>query len=198
MLRKSNLICRKRMRSRSTKRKHNTYRSNACASFVKILKNIAQVVHKGAFGCYEDLECYKTCTSEKNLKKHIGIMHTRGKEKIKEPDFKCNQCGEEFNQLTRSQLSLRTRLSLKGLFERHLWTHKVADFQCNCDNVPVLRPGKPTFQWRLKCTSDNFLGEELGLKGQRLSKIFLEKERHMQVIKVFLFLQYIHVDILKG
>ena len=127
-------------------------------------------------------------------------MHTRGKEKVKEPDFKCNQCGEEFNQLTRSQLSLRTTLSLKGLFERHLWTHKVADFQCNCDNVPVLRPGKATFQWRLKCTSDNFLGEELGMKGQRLSKIFLEKERHMQVMKVFLVFssQYIHVDILKG
>ena len=85
--------------------------------------------------------CYKTFESEKNLKMHIAIKH---KSERKEIDYNCNQCGEQFNKLTTGHRSLRASLSLKELFERHLWTHKVADFKCNCDNVPDLRPGKVT------------------------------------------------------
>ena len=86
-------------------------------------------------------DCCKTFESEKNLKMHVAIKH---KAERKEFDYKCNQCGERFNKLTTGNRSLRASLSLKELFERHLWTHKVADFKCNCDDVPDLRPGKVT------------------------------------------------------
>ena len=87
-------------------------------------------------------DCYKTFESGKNLKMHVAIKH---KPERKEIDYKCNQCGEHFNKLTTGHRSLRASLSLKELFERHLWTHKVADFKCNCDDVPDLRPGKVIF-----------------------------------------------------
>ena len=103
----------------------------------------------GGFGCYEDLKCYKTFESEKNLKMHIAVVH-KERQEGEGGYFQCNQCGEKFNQLTLHNLhkkwekrtDKKRKPSLKELFEKHLWIHKVADFECNCDNVPVLRPGK--------------------------------------------------------
>ena len=96
----------------------------------------------GGFGCYEDLRCYKTFESEKNLMMHIAVVHKEGKE----DDFRCNQCGEQFNKLTSHKIekldSRRDKKGKKALLEKHLWIHKVTDFECNCDNVPVLQPGK--------------------------------------------------------
>ena len=97
----------------------------------------------GGFGCYETLKCYKTFESEKNLKMHIAVVH-----KEEEVDFQCNQCGEQFNKVaSQKKLAIRrgrkkAKISLKELFEKHLWIHKVTDFECNCDDVLVLRPGK--------------------------------------------------------
>ena len=97
----------------------------------------------GGFGCYENLKCHKTFDSENNLKMHIKVVH-----KERETAFQCNQCGEQFNKVA-SHEKLRIKrgekkgkISLKQLFEKHLWVHKVIDFECDCGDVPVLRPGK--------------------------------------------------------
>ena len=89
------------------------------------------------------MKCYKTFESEKNLKMHIAVVH-----KEEEVDFQCNQCGEQFNKVaSHKKLAIRRgrkkgKSSLKELFEKHLWIHKVVNFECDCDNVPVLLPGK--------------------------------------------------------
>ena len=69
---------------------------------------------------------------------HIAVVHKEGKE----DDFRCNQCGEQFYKKIEKLDTRRDKKGKKALLEKHLWIHKVTDFECNCDNVPVLQPGK--------------------------------------------------------
>ena len=91
----------------------------------------------GRHGCQED-SCYKTFEKEDNLKEHIQDSHNGGKYGIN-TDFKCDECGEEFNKFTTLKMG---KLPLKEYFERHTWIHKVVNFKCDCADMPDLRPGQ--------------------------------------------------------
>ena len=103
----------------------------------------------GRHGCREDPRCYKTFEKEENLKKHIQSSHKGGRE---QEDFKCDQCGEQFNKFTTLKWEMKTKmakLTLRETFEKHLWIHKVVSFKCSCEGIPDLRPGQ--YMWNKFC-----------------------------------------------
>ena len=103
----------------------------------------------GRHGCQED-SCYKTFEKEDNLKEHIQDSHNGGKYGIN-TDFKCDECGEEFNKFTTLKMG---KLPLKEYFERHTWIHKVVNFKCDCADMPDLRPGQ--YSW-IRTTSCSYV-----------------------------------------
>ena len=142
----------------------------------------------GRHGWQED-SCYKTFEKEDDLKEHIQDSHNGGKYGIN-TDFKCDECGEEFNKFTTLKMG---KLPLKEYFERHTCQLQMRlRWHAWFETRSVLNQ----YYWWNKTTSCShvmwlvigskhqyyvFVGEEFGLTGQRTSKIFCSKEKHIQV-----------------
>ena len=134
----------------------------------KMNKNIKEkerhmkVIHLGYYGCHSFSFCLQVFEYKHDLEEHEQKMHHEElKDNVKNM-FVCSECGKQFNKFM--GIKRRTWTKLEEEFKRHVQTHKVLSFLCDCPNIPrvVAEGGK-------------------GAKGGRIGIYFKQKEQHMMV-----------------
>ena len=127
----------------------------------KIKEKHILVVHQGLYDCRTGTGCHFTSETPEDLQKHVKDKHTSEEIQTHEyGNFQCSECGQKFD----SVLSSGTGVQAKLEYEKHMRIHDVIKFECECGDVPSVRPG-----------------QEFGPKGFNLNKEFRLKERHMRV-----------------
>ena len=113
-----------------------------------------QVFHFGQHGCMEAVDCFMYFETKKDLEMHITEKHKNDSHR-KKANFECNECGKHFNRLLATSAS-----AIESIYKRHMETHEVENFNCDCLNAPIVQDIK---------------------FGKSRSKYFFLKQKHIRV-----------------